>query len=155
MVDAHKLDRNIADFQAAPSSTVQPCEIYYSYKTNPIPGVLQHMHRQRVGVEVISPYELWLVLRLGVAPQQIVYNGPAKSPQSLHLAMDHEIGLININHREEIAPLAAIACALGKRPRVGVRVTVGGGWSGQFGTPVAGDAALHTFAVALGFVGLC
>jgi diaminopimelate decarboxylase len=38
---------------------------------------------------------------------------------------------------------------MNKRPRVGVRVVVPGGWSGQFGTPVAGDTALRAFAQVL------
>jgi len=149
VVDAHKLDQNIADFLAVPEGAASSCEVYYSYKTNPVPGVLQHMHERGVGAEVIGEYELWLALKLGVAPKQIVYNGPAKSPASLRLALEHEIGLLNFNHVEEIAPFAALARHLGKRPRVGVRVVVPGGWSGQFGTPIAGGAARRAFAQAL------
>lgn len=149
VVDAHKLDQNIADWLAVAPGAAHGCEIYYSYKTNPVPGVLQRMHRQGIGAEVISEYELWLALRLGVAPQHIVYNGPAKSHASLRVAIEQEIGLINFNHLEEIAPVAAIARTLGKRPRVGVRVVVPGGWSGQFGTPVAGGAALAAFREAI------
>ena len=35
-----------------------------------------------------SAYELWLALRLGVAPSQIVYNGPVKSAESIRQAID-------------------------------------------------------------------
>ncbi len=149
VVDARKLNQNVADFLAVPHQAASGCEVYYSYKTNPVPGVLQHMHGRGVGAEVISEYELWLALKLGVALEQIVYNGPAKSPASLRLALEQEIGLLNFNHVEEIAPFAALARQLGKRPRVGVRVVVPGGWSGQFGTPVTGGAALRAFAQAL------
>jgi diaminopimelate decarboxylase len=149
VVDGRKLDANITDFLATPLGTERGCDVYYSYKTNPIPGVLKRMHRQGVGAEVISAYELWLALKLGVAPRHIVYNGPAKSRESLRLAITEEIGLINFNSREEIAPFAALARQLGKQPRVGVRIVVPGGWDGQFGTPVEDGAALHTFEEAM------
>jgi diaminopimelate decarboxylase len=149
VVDAHKLDQNVNDFLATPSGALRGCEVYYSYKTNPILGVLQRMHRQGIGAEVISAYELWLALKLGVAPHSIVYNGSAKSIDSLRQAITEEIGLINFNSREEIAPCAALARHLGKRPRVGVRMVVPGGWNGQFGTSVATGAALRAFREAL------
>jgi len=133
VVDAAKLDANVAAFLQTPAGSERGCEVYYSYKTNPIPGVLRRMHAQGIGAEVISAYELWLALKLGVAPEDIVYNGPAKSEASLVQAIEQQIGLLNFNSRDEIAPFAALARRLGKRPRVGVRVAVPGGWAGQFG----------------------
>jgi diaminopimelate decarboxylase len=149
VVDRRKLDQNVADFLAPPPGATRGCEVYYSYKTNPIPGVLQRMHHQGIGAEVISPYELWLALKLGVAPEKIVYNGPAKSDESLRLAIKQEIGLVNFNSREEIEPFAALAHEIGKRPRVGVRVVAPGGWNAQFGVSIEGGAALQAFAEAV------
>ncbi len=106
------------------------------------------LREEGLGAEVISHYELWLAQKLGFAPERIVYNGPVKSEASLREAIASDILLLNVNHREELERVVRIARELGRRPRVGVRVTVGGGWSGQFGTPVAGGLALRVFEEA-------
>jgi diaminopimelate decarboxylase len=132
----------------APTADGARAEVFYSYKTNPVPGVLDELHRAGVGAEVISHYELWLALKLGVAPDRIVYNGPAKSEASVRLAIQREILLLNVNHREEIAVVAGLAAELGRRPKVGLRVTLGG-WAGQFGMRAADGSALAGFEEAL------
>lgn len=148
VVSGQRLARNAADFRRPSPEGGRACEVYYSYKTNPVGGVLRFLHEREVGAEVISPYELWLAFQLGVPPHKIIYNGPAKSDDSLREAIAREILLINFNHREEIARVAAIASALGKRPAVGVRISASGGWSGQFGVPIEGGHALRAFEEA-------
>jgi diaminopimelate decarboxylase len=149
VVHGAALDRNVGDFLHVPAGLPRGAEVYYSYKTNPIPGVLRRMHAAGVGAEVISEHELWMALELGVPPERIVYNGPGKSDASLREAIARDILLLNVNHREELARVAHHARALGKRPRVGVRITVPGGWSGQFGVPVEGGEALEAYREAL------
>jgi diaminopimelate decarboxylase len=148
VVSAGRLRDNARRFLAVPARARAGCEVFYSYKTNPVPHVLSELHALGIGAEVISPYELWLALRLGVPANKIVYNGPAKSPESIRQALDLGIQLLNLNHREEIALVAGMAAQMHKRARVGLRVTLGG-WAGQFGTPVAGGQALQSFAAAL------
>lgn len=147
VVVGRKLDENAAKFTTKPRSARRACEVFYSYKTNPIPGVLSRLHARGVGAEVISPYELWLALRLGVPPSKIVYNGPAKSDASIDLAVEREVGLLNVNHAEEIERVVAAARKHGKRPKVGIRVGTKLGWSGQFGAG-AGAAAIAAFKAA-------
>jgi len=150
VVDARRLDDNSARFTAAPAgegATLQP-EVFASYKTNPLPGLMRRVHAAGLGAEVVSPYELWLALRLGVPPASIIYNGPAKSEASLVEALRRGVGLINVNARSELAPLAALARRLGVRPRVGVRVVLPGRWGGQFGERIDGGAALSAFREA-------
>lgn len=147
VVDGERLADNAAAFSKSYDG-LPACEVYYSYKTNPIAEVLRTLHGRGIGAEVISPYELWLAFQLGVPPERIIYNGPAKSDESLREAIGREILLLNFNHREEIARVSSIAEALGKRPTVGVRINTSGGWSGQFGVPVDGGHALAAFAEA-------
>ncbi len=124
------------------------CEVFYSYKTNPVPGVLLELHQAGIGAEVISHYELWLALELGVPPSKIVYNGPAKSEASIRLAIEQGVELLNLNHPEEIAVVSQVAARVGRKARVGLRVSLDG-WAGQFGTAAAGDRALRAYETAL------
>jgi diaminopimelate decarboxylase len=149
VVDADTLALNATRFTARPQEAKRACEVYCSYKTSPIPGLLRFLHARGIGAEVVSPYELWLALRLGVEPEAIVYNGPAKSDESLASAVNAGIGLININSRGEIARLAHLARKLGRKPTVGIRVVVPGGAGGQLGERIDTGAAMQAFAEAL------
>ena len=137
------LDEEGLDGERAP-----PCEVYYSYKTNPIPGVLRLLDAEGIGAEVISEYELWLALRLGVDPACIIFNGPVKSDASLREAIGRGIALLNANHREELARIGAIAAELGRRPVTGVRICTSASWGGQFGAPIGNGEALATIGEA-------
>lgn len=117
------------------------CEIYYSYKTNPVPGILKVLHDEGAGAEVISPFELWLALELKVSPDAIIYNGPGKSPEGLRLAIEKGIRRININSFCELDLIEALAAEIGAKPTVGVRLYTGVGWGDQFGFGIeSGDA---------------
>lgn len=124
-------------------------ELFYSYKTHPVPAILRQLHAQGVGAEVISELELDLALRLGVPPERIIYNGPAKSDRSLRTAIERGILLLNLNHREELPRIAARARSAGRSVSLGIRVNSSAGWSWQFGTPMAGGEALALFGEAL------
>ncbi|MCL2448689.1 MAG: pyridoxal-dependent decarboxylase [Polyangiaceae bacterium] len=149
LVDADALALNAARFSACPAGASRSCEVFCSYKTSPVPGILAHLHARGLGAEVVSPYELWLALRLGVPPEAIVYNGPAKSDASLISALDANVGLINVNARPEIARLASLASARGKRPNIGIRVVIPGAVGGQLGERIDTGAALRAYAEAL------
>jgi diaminopimelate decarboxylase len=124
-------------------------ELFYSYKTHPVPAILRRLHALGVGAEVISELELDLALRLGVPPERIIYNGPAKSDRSLRTAIERDILLLNLNHREELPRIAALAREAGRQVKLGIRVNSSAGWSWQFGTPMAGGEAVALFGEAL------
>jgi diaminopimelate decarboxylase len=130
-----RLLANLAEFHAP------GCQVFLSYKTNPVPGVLKALHAKGAGAEVISEFEFWLALALGVPPSLILYNGPAKSDRSLEWAVEKDILAVHINHAEEAERLRAIARRLGRQVRVGLRIT-GSGWAGQFGLPIESGEAL-------------
>jgi diaminopimelate decarboxylase len=96
--------------------------VYYSYKTNCIPGILAELHRLGIGAEVISPYELWLAHELGVDGDAVIFNGVDKTDDSIDLAVRMNVAAINVDHLSEIDRIAAIARRRGQRARVGVRL---------------------------------
>lgn len=144
VLDVERLDDNAAEFLSAPPGAEAGCEPYFSYKTNPVPAVLARLHARGIGAEVVSEYELWLALKLGVPPERIVFNGPGRSVESLNLAIAQGV-LIQLNNREEAPLVAKLAHAQRAKARVGVRVVTPSGWTGQFGEPIASGAALACF----------
>jgi diaminopimelate decarboxylase len=149
VVHGARLAENVRRFQQVPRGQTRGVEVFYSYKTNPIPAVLQRLSQLGVGAEVVSPYELWLAMRLGVAPGSIIYNGPGKTPSIARTVVQSDLLLTNLNHREEISLVAQAAAELGKRPAVGLRVATSDSWSGKFGIPIAGGQALAAYAEAM------
>ena len=132
VVNAELLERN-AIRALSPLAAGHGCDVFYSYKTNPVPGVLRRLHAHGIGAEVISPYELWLAMRIGVPPTRIIYNGPAKSADSIREAVRAGIHLVNANSVGDAMRIASLAAEEGRTVRLGLRVSLPGMWGGQFG----------------------
>lgn len=129
-----RLDENAAAaLRAAAPDGSCAVDVFASYKTNPVPAVLRRLHSRGVGAEVISPYELWLALRLGVPGERIIYNGPAKSPESIGIAIEHDVLLVNANSASDAASIARVAHERERNVNLGIRINLPGMWGGQFG----------------------
>jgi diaminopimelate decarboxylase len=107
--------------------------IFYSYKTNPVPDALKILHQNGAGAEVISERELNLALSLGVPPDRIVFNGIYKSPAALRTAVEKKIKCINIDAPQELDLLNELSKTVKDKIPVGLRVRPSVGWQGQFG----------------------
>jgi len=145
VVNQSRLIANFHDFRNSFKAYDGGVEVYYSYKTNPVSGVLSLLHQQGAGAEVISSFELWLALKLGVPPGKIIYNGPFKSDESLQVAIDKEIKLLHIDSFDEIDRIRAVAKGLGKVPQVGIRVCSDVGWTHQLGLKISSGEAFEAY----------
>lgn len=144
VVEENALQRNYRQFSEQFASHGVPCGIYYSYKTNPVPGILNVLHASGAGAEVISPYELWLALRIGVKPERIIYNGPNKSIQGLRTAIERRIKLINLNSWQEIRHVTHLSQEMKTPVNVGIRVNMQVGWGeNQFGFSIPSGQAFE------------
>ena len=148
VLDSARLGRNAQEFRYGKGNTPL-LKAYYSYKTQPVPGVLAQLHEQGIGAEVISDYELWLAMQLGVPPQDIIYNGPAKSDDSLRIAISTGIRSINLNHPEELERVTKIAEELGQAANISLRLVPPNGWAGQFGFDIKSGEAMAGYRRAL------
>jgi diaminopimelate decarboxylase len=145
VVSRPRLEKDFRRFIDSFRSLWKSIEVGYSYKTNPLPGVIRELHALGAWAEVISHFELWLALKLGVPPERIIYNGPAKSEEGLRLGIARGIRLINIDNLSEVNQVGRLARELGVRQQVGVRVVTTVGWSGQFGHSIAKGEAYEAF----------
>lgn len=119
--------------------------IFYSYKTNPVPEVLKVLYDSGAGAEVISERELDLAISLGVHYDRIIFNGIYKSRKALETAVDKRIGCINIDSQSELEILNELSVKKNERIQVGIRVRPSVGWQGQFGHVIGNGSA---FALA-------
>ena len=146
VVDRTRLVQNAEAFLAPFRAQYPRVSLASSYKTNPLPGVLEVLHSVGTYAEVISPFEFWLARRLGMPGERILYNGPGKTPESLREAVQAGVRLINVDGLHELPVISRAAQESGLRQRVGLRVVTSVGWSGQFGLSLADGSALGAFA---------
>lgn len=149
VVHTARLRKNYHEFVNAFAGTQARVRLGTSYKTNPVPYVLQTLHECGSLAEVISHFELWLALELGVPGNQIIFNGPGKSRESLELAVERKVWLINVDSHEELEELEAICAQRGHRQDVGLRLTAQVGWESQFGFAINNGSALRGFRDAV------
>lgn len=145
VISNNKLEKNYLYFDNSFRKWYSRIEIYYSYKTNPIPGVIRAIHELGAGAEVVSPYELQLALTLGVSPDRIIYNGPGKSLEGLSLAVSNNIKLINIDGQGEIETIDRLARQYGHKQKVGLRVISSVGWKSKFGFTIDNGDAFRAY----------
>jgi diaminopimelate decarboxylase len=161
-VNETRLRENYTNFFKAFASRYPHVEVYYSYKTNCIPGVLEVLHNCGAKAEVISGYELWVALRLGIHPDSIVFNGPNKTNEELETAIRNGIKLIIADSLVEIERIDRIAGELGLKANLGIRVcpnvvpkgmnpfTATGSRKSQFGVDLETGEAFTAFKKATG-----
>lgn len=133
VVDEARLRRNVREFRRAFAGRCPDAGIFYSYKTNCVPGVLSLLHEEGCGAEAASPYEYWLASTLGVAPGSVIYNGVGRSIDDFEQAILGGVHLINVDSIGEAERLALAADRARASISVGVRIDPGVGWRAHFG----------------------
>jgi diaminopimelate decarboxylase len=129
------------------AATLGYADVFYSYKTNCIPGILELLHQQGLGAEVISPYELWLALQLGVPGERIIFNGPHKTKASLEAAVRHQVKLINVDSVADVVNLASVCTELEMAANIGIRLCPTRGWHAQFGLDITNGEAIEALDI--------
>lgn len=125
VASARTLRERCGEMAAAFRDYPRDVQLHFSYKTNPVAGVLQVLHACGVGAEVVDGYELWLARRLGVPPERIVFNGPNKTAGELREAVDAGAGLVVVDHLAELERLEAAAAEGGRAQPIALRVCPG------------------------------
>ena len=107
----------------------------WSYKTNYMDAVCRVYHQEGSWAEVVSGFEYEKAIRNGVAPEEIIFNGPDKSDQDLERAITNG-SIIHIDHFDELYTIIGLTDKLNERPKVAIRINMDTGiypqWS-RFG----------------------
>ncbi len=98
-------------------------QVRYSVKANSNGALLRLLREWAVGFDVVSGGELYRSLRAGADPRTIVFAGVGKTEAELRFAVAAGVGWINVEAREELVALEAIAAEIGARPQAALRLT--------------------------------
>jgi diaminopimelate decarboxylase len=137
--------------------------IHYAVKANDHLAILAIMAAAGAGADVVSAGEFLRATAAGIPPARIVFSGVGKTIADLRLAVGRGIAQINVESREELAMLAAVAAEAGRVVDLVLRVNpdvdaethakiTTGRAENKFG--IAWDEAEATYAYAASLPGL-
>lgn len=134
MFYADEFIKNYKDLENSMKAIYENYQIAYSFKTNYTPAVCSLVKSLGGYAEVVSDMEYSLALKIGYAPQKIVYNGPGKGSMLEHCLLNG--GLLNIDNFSELEQVCSIAeNNPDKKLEIGIRVNfdIGNGLHSRFG----------------------
>ena len=96
-------------------------EIKYSCKANTSLAVLNILRQEGAGADVLSEGELHIALKVGIAPDNIIFTGNNKTDAELEKALDAGV-IINLDAIHELERLEKICERKNKSARISFRV---------------------------------
>jgi diaminopimelate decarboxylase len=137
-----------------------PHLVCYAMKANGNLAVLDVLRRLGSGFDIVSAGELARVQAAGGDPARTVFSGVGKTAGEMAAALDAGILCFNVESAAELAQLARVAAAAGRRAPVSFRVNpdVDAGThpyistglkENKFGVPIDAAGALYREAAAL------
>jgi diaminopimelate decarboxylase len=100
----------------------RPHLICYAMKANSSLAVLQTFARAGCGFDIVSGGELQRVLAAGASASKVVFSGVGKTRAEMRQALDAGVRCFNVESEGELALLSQVACELGVRAPVSLRV---------------------------------
>jgi diaminopimelate decarboxylase len=76
--------------------------VYYAFKCNSVPAVVQYIKKGGLKAEVMTEFELDLAINLGFMGEDIIVNGPCKTNAFLKKCINHQVRLIVVDSIEEL-----------------------------------------------------
>jgi diaminopimelate decarboxylase len=142
VIHRRALQDSIEGFVAPFRERDLPVRVHYSVKTNPIPGFLQLLKSEGLGVEVVSEYELDLVRLLGFEDKDIIVNGPAKSEALYRKVRERHVKMLTIESPGELSRVLALQDGHAAPLDVGLRICPGlsgNGWKPTLNSSTRGS----------------
>ncbi|MCX7985200.1 MAG: diaminopimelate decarboxylase [Bacteroidetes bacterium] len=96
--------------------------ICYSVKANNNPTLLRLLAEEGAGAEVGSAGELYLALKAGFSPEQIIFTGVGKREDEIEFALTRNIFMLNVESVQELQTISRIALRLNTTARIALRV---------------------------------
>ncbi|MEM7072037.1 MAG: diaminopimelate decarboxylase [Pseudomonadota bacterium] len=116
------LQATYRELQDAFFETGLDARIHYAVKANSNIQVLRALADEGAGADIVSAGEMQRALYAGIKADRIIFSGVGKSDEELRLALEKQIGQINIESSEEFEALAALAETSQRLVRIAIRL---------------------------------
>lgn len=122
-----QIRRNYMNMHRVFSTRYPKVQLAWSYKTNYMNAVCRIFHQEGAWAEVVSGAEYDKAIKNGIASQNIIFNGPAKTDDYLIKASQNG-SLIHIDHTDELLSIIRLSDEYNLYPRVAIRVNMDTGF---------------------------
>jgi diaminopimelate decarboxylase len=99
-----------------------PARLYYAMKANPLVEVIQTLAGVVNGIEIASGGELHYLRSVGVAPDNVLFAGPAKSIDEIGAAIRSGVHALHVESVEELQTAVAIRAGTQSKTLLAIRV---------------------------------
>ena len=123
VISEKTIRKTYAEAKRAFETRYPKVQFAWSYKTNYIDAVCNVFHQEGSWAEVVSRFEYDKAISNGVPGNKIIFNGPDKTEDDLHTAIDNN-SYIHIDHFDELYMLIDIADKHKNKPKVAIRVNM-------------------------------
>jgi diaminopimelate decarboxylase len=117
-----RIKENIERLRRAENHIGCPLKICYAAKANSNMAILRVVKEAGADLEVNSGGELWKALKIGFAPEQIIFNGTSKEVWELEDAVNAGIYAIQVDSLFELSLIEETARRLDKTASVSLRL---------------------------------
>ncbi|MCR5005803.1 MAG: diaminopimelate decarboxylase [Clostridiales bacterium] len=139
--------------------------VLYAGKAASFMEICRIMAAEGMGLDAVSVGEMHTALSAGFPPEDIYFQGDAKTDADIRYALDHGVGCFVVDNPEELAALSAMAAERGMRQKILVRITPGidphtyeavntGTVDVKFGAPIQTGQAMELVKAALAAPGV-
>lgn len=117
-----RIRHNAEEIQNAFRHPLVNTRVFYASKANSNLGVLQIIKDAGLDIEVNSGGELYKALKVGFRPEQIIFNGVAKTEQEISEAVERQIFCINVESLYELERILHTARRMDTRANIALRI---------------------------------
>ncbi|MBN1694678.1 diaminopimelate decarboxylase [candidate division WOR-3 bacterium] len=76
-------------------------DLFFAVKANTSISILKIIKGQDIGAEVVSPGEIFIALKSGIAPEKILYDSLARKEEEIEYAIDNRIEFFNFESLDQ------------------------------------------------------
>ena len=126
IVDLDVIDKNINKLKKG-MDLLQHYNLCYSTKTNPLKQIIMFMNSKNIYSECVSVQEYDYLLKIGISGENIVFNGPIKTKETLLKAINNN-SYINLDSLTEVQYLVDKKNEIKNYNRLGLRLNINLGY---------------------------
>jgi diaminopimelate decarboxylase len=142
-----------------------PAKVLFASKALCIVATCQVAYEEGLGIDVVSPGEIYTALQARVPADSLYFHGSNKTPEEIAYGLEAGIGRFVVDNEYELTTLDRLARERGRRADVLLRVTPGiephthkaiqtGGVDSKFGFGLLGPSAEAAVRTALAMPGV-
>jgi len=100
-------------------------QVSYASKAFSSIAILQLVHQEGLGIDVVSGGELYTAMKAGFPPEKIHFHGNNKSPEEIRMALDYQIGCFVVDNFYELELLHRLCEERSRKVNIQIRISPG------------------------------